>query len=616
MNASNGSGDTPLHKAASRRPNPEELTSGTEIVTALVDAGADVHARNKRGETPLYIAGRAYNPLVRARLLELGGEPEAQDSLGRSAHVPVCQWPDEGFINTAPPESVRGCLAAGADANALDEHGNTPVNHLVMSTRPNYFASTLTRILIAAGADVNARSRWGETPLHDAASDGKHDIVSALLEARADVDARDREGRTPLHRAVLTRRDPVPIVTLLVDAGASLDAVDDNGRTPLQTALDYGGIDAVVERLLEAGGDSALRAEIEYAARATNCDGWNTPAFFRIATAGVVAACIRQGADIHVRLERQTLLGPTGGFAPVHLAARWTRDPAVIRVLAQAGADVNARNHRNDAPLHLAALHNPDPAVAAALLEAGAEVNAWATGFHVDYGWDYTPLHQAVANENPDVTATLLQAGANVNARVATHPRQRRGATPLHEAAARARDPFTISLLVRAGADANARTDDGQTPLHEAAATNNNPAIIEALVEAGADVNARAAGGRTPLHMAAAGNTNPAMVVALLAAGADLRARTATGSTPLLAAASGNPNPAVLEALVAAGADVNQRGELGRTPLHLAALGNPGVFPALLRLGGALTARDDAGGTPLDYARTNKALQGLDIVWR
>ena len=187
VNAANGSGDTPLHKAASRRPNPEKLTSGTEIVTALFDAGADVHARNKRGETPLYMAGRAYNPLVRARLLELGGEPEAQDSLGRSAHVPVCQWPDEGFINAAPPESVRGCLAAGADANALDEHGNTPVNHLVMSTRPNWFASTLTRILIAAGADVNARSRWGETPLHDAASDGKYDIVSALLEARADV---------------------------------------------------------------------------------------------------------------------------------------------------------------------------------------------------------------------------------------------------------------------------------------------------------------------------------------------------------------------------------------------------------------------------------------------
>ena len=617
VNALNESGDSPLHEAASRRATAEEVPSGAEIVTALFDAGADLNARNAMGETPLHVAGKVYNPSVRARLLELGADGEARDHLGRNAGSPVCEWPDAQFINHAPPESVQGCLAFGADVNAQDENGNTPLHFVAGATRPNYFASTLIGILAEAGSDVNARDARGDTPLHRAASNARHDLAAALLAAGADPDARDESGRAALHRAVRAWIEPVPvpIVSTLVDAGASLDAVDDEGRTPLHMALDR-GMGAVVERLLEHGGDWASRVEINHAAGATHCGRWNTPAFFRIATAGVVAACIRQGADVNVRLEGRTWTRPAGGPAPLHLAAQWTRDPAVIPVLVRSGANVNARDDRNNAPLHLAVRHNPDPAVAAALLEAGAEVNAWATGFFIDYGWDYTPLHEAVVHKNPDVTATLLQAGADVHAGVGFHPRDRRGVTPIHAAAARADDPVTISLLVRAGADVNVPTNNGHTPLHEAAATNNNPAIIETLVEAGADVNARAAGGRTPLHMAAAGNSNPAVVSALLKAGAGLHALTATGSTALLEAASGNRNPAVLESLVGAGANVGDRDELGRTPLHVAALRNAGVFPALLRLGADLTARDDAGGTPLDYARTNKALQGLEVVWR
>ena len=614
VNAANGSGDTPLHRAISLRPTPETLASGAEIITALFDAGADVNARNNLGETPLRLAGKVYNPLARARLIELGAGPEAPDRQGGNAGLPICDWPDGEFIHAAPPESLRGCLAAGVDVNARDDHGNTPLHYLVGTNGPNYFANTLVGVFAEAGADVNARSS-GRVALHGASSNAGVEVAAALLDAGADLEARDESGRTALHRAVLARNDPVPIVSLLVRAGASVDVVDDDGRTPLHLALDR-GTHAIVERLLEAGGESAMRIELEHTVRVTNCGLWNTPAFFRAASAGVVAACIRQGADVNVRSEERTWSRPAGGPAPMHVAAEWTRDPAVISVLARAGAAVDARDDRARTALHLAARHNTDPAVAAALLEAGADVNAWSTGFFIDYGWDYTALHEAAANENPEVTRTLLQAGADVDARGGRNPARRSGLSPLHDAAALARDPLAISLLTGAGADVHARADDGNTPLHEAAAANEQPGIIEALVGAGADVNARNAGGSTALHMAAAGNTNPAITVALLEAGADPRARTGTGSTPLFEAASGNRNPVVLEALVAAGADVNERGELGRTPLHVAALSNPGVFPSLLRLGADLMARDDTGVTALDYARTNKALQGLEIVWR
>ena len=76
------------------------------------------------------------------------------------------------------------------------------------------------------------------------------------------------------------------------------------------------------------------------------------------------------------------------------------------------------------------------------------------------------------------------------------------------------------------------------------------------------------------------------------------------------------PTPAIVEMLVSAGADVNERGTLGRTHLHVAARSRPALFPILLELGADPTALDDWGRTPLDYARENRALQGLEIVRR
>ena len=386
---------------------------------------------------------------------------------------------------------------------------------------------------------------------------------------------------------------------------------------------------------MELGADPTLRDDSGSVADPVNCENWNTPTFFEIAAADVVAGCIADGADVNASTQQSRNVR-TPGSTPLHLASEAGLDTAVISLLLGAGAAVQARDSRNYSPLHKAA-EGGTPSVVRALLQAGAEVDARAKGFSVDYGWDWTPLHLAAGqNADPEVAEALLAAGADL------HARGDGGQTPLHQAALN-ENPAIAALLLEARADVNARGSTGRTPLHEAAGRNPNPAVLAVLLDAGAELEARGVhpeshqryGSLTPLHEAARTNANPEIVTALIEAGADVDGRVTDaaipfrmvgsgatlvaqreGATPLHMAAGGNRYPAVIEALVRGGADLELRGRFGQTALHMAAMQNAAVFPALLRLGADPAALDDEGKTPMDYARENSALQGLEEVRR
>ena len=88
------------------------------------------------------------------------------------------------------------------------------------------------RAHIAAGADPNARDANGRTPLHWAAgAEGGRDIARALIEAGTDVNARADNGDTPLHWEAWY--DPYPkVAEVLIEAGADPDARNGRGETP------------------------------------------------------------------------------------------------------------------------------------------------------------------------------------------------------------------------------------------------------------------------------------------------------------------------------------------------------------------------------------------------
>ena len=112
--------------------------------------------------------------------------------------APTAKAPDISIYDAAYDRNIAAVkqhLAAGADVNAKDDDGETP---LVWAVRRGG-EKEVTELLIANGADVNAKGGvnvW--TPLHDAASFGYKEVGELLIAKGADLNAKDKNGRTPL----------------------------------------------------------------------------------------------------------------------------------------------------------------------------------------------------------------------------------------------------------------------------------------------------------------------------------------------------------------------------------------------------------------------------------
>ena len=142
-------------------------------------------------------------------------------------------------------DRVRVSIQAGANVNAVDEDGDTPLHHA-----SRYGRFEIVKALIQAEADVNAANKHGWIPLHHASYHDHTEIVLILIQAGANVNVTNEDGNTSLHLACIY--NITEIVKVLIQARADVNARKANGWTPLRFAS-YNGHTEIVKILKKAG---------------------------------------------------------------------------------------------------------------------------------------------------------------------------------------------------------------------------------------------------------------------------------------------------------------------------------------------------------------------------
>jgi len=254
---------------------------------------------------------------------------------------------------------------------------------------------------------------------------GDIDRINALFKIGADVNARGSrnshsEHFTPLYWAC--SKGHAEITRLLLDRGAKLEVKNDYG-TALYWACEHGHVE-IARILLEAGA--------------------------------------------RVNFPKASALLPLSGACK-------SKDPYLVRLLLDHGADVNARDYPClNSPLHFVCTAE----IARLLLDAGADINARNKS-------DDAPIHTAAHAARTDVVQFFVNNGVDPDCRGYI------GTTALHYASEKG-SVETVQLLLDHGADPNARNSIGHDSFDHATRNgiivdNLHVAVIPILLNHGAE---------------------------------------------------------------------------------------------------------------------------------
>ncbi len=306
------------------------------------------------------------------------------------------------------------------------------------------------RSLIDAGEDVNAPDDKGRTALIIAQYYGNRhtaSIIKSLIDAGAEVNAQDKDGSTALMKAAwFGGSHSKKMIKALTDAGANLDQHDNDGNTALKIAAKVNNAKAM-RTLIKAGVNV------------------NHTTFVLMHPKNIDYIFVLHHGLNHPRTRKRRVRD--GETALMIIAREGGRQvEAMIHMLIEAGADINAQNYEGYTALMLAVKSKGRNAkeTMRALIKAGADVNKQKYN-------------------NRKMTTTLMITILNMSGNIVD----------------------LVSSLIAAGSDVNAKDKQGKTPLIYAARFGGRhaEATMRVLIDAGADVNAMDEKGKTVLEYAA-----------------------------------------------------------------------------------------------------------------
>ncbi len=497
-----------------------------EIAAYLLEKGARV-ARMTTNEQALWLAIRKQDYQKVEQLVTAGDiNINVVDNYGNTLlHTAVIR---------GTPQIVELLLKNGAHVNTQEDMLEYTPLHFAAVLRSTFPKENI-ELLLQHGADIEAKDEYGQTPLYCAVEQVKRmraepalcvDLAIQLLGHGANPDATtnkaDLMDGTPrgfvrihwerLHREQFSRAEKAykeQYMTLeqRLDKERSISP-----KLELYLAIkakNYNKVKQLLERNVVHDMNAAEDGETLLQMAAAH------------STHEIVKLLLDKGADVHAKSwDKKTAL---------HFAA----SAATVRVLLDRGADIEAKDVSDQTPLCCVVSRqdkdtHDNMSAATLLLERGA--NPYAPIRPDRTGSGQTPRSCMEKNWS-QYGQTAFNTAAKIAVPRMTAEKQEQ---QLQQAIREKNYPRVEQFLKARKNSIDAVDDVGETLLHTAVQCST-PAIVELLLTKGANANARNLLEQTPLHLAATSQKSAANenIDVLMRHGADVEARDVNGQTPL-----------------------------------------------------------------------------------